>query len=68
MPPSFIIAGAADAIAGESQTIAEAMNRARIENELYILDEMPHAFMQVTELAACREGLRLMFDFLRRQV
>jgi acetyl esterase len=68
MPPSFIIAGAADAIVGESRTMAEAMNRARIENELHILEDMPHAFMQMTELAACREGLRLMFDFLRRHV
>ena len=68
MPPSFIIAGTADGIVGESRTLAEAMNRAGIENELHILDEMPHAFMQMTELAACREGLRLMFDFLRRHL
>ncbi len=68
IPPSFIIAGTADAIAGESRAIADAMNRAGIENELHILDEMPHAFMQMTELSACREGLRLMFDFLRRHV
>jgi acetyl esterase len=68
MPPSFIIAGSADGIVGESRTIAEAMNRAGIENELHIMDDMPHAFMQMTELSACREGLRLMFDFLRRHV
>jgi acetyl esterase len=68
MPPSFIIAGSADGIAGESRTIAEAMNRAGIENELHIMSDMPHAFMQMTELAACKEGLRLMFEFLRRHV
>ena len=68
MPPAFIIAGTADGIVGESRTIAEAMNRAGIENELHIIDDMPHAFMQMTELSACREGLRLMFDFLRRHV
>ena len=68
MPPSFIIAGTADGIAGESRTIAEAMNRVGIENELHILEDMPHAFMQMTELSACREGLRLMFDFLKRHV
>ena len=68
MPPSFIICGNADGIVGESRTIAEAMNRAGIENELHIIDDMPHAFMQMTELSACREGLRLMFDFLRRHV
>ena len=68
MPPSFIIVGTADGIIGDSRTIADAMNRAGIENELHILEDMPHAFMQMTELAACREGLRLMFDFLRRHV
>jgi acetyl esterase len=68
MPPSFIIAGTADGIVGESRTIAEAMNRAGIENELHVMTDMPHGFMQMTELAACREGLRLMFDFLRRHV
>jgi acetyl esterase len=68
MPPSFIIAGTADGIVGESRAIAEAMNRGGIQNELHIIDDMPHAFMQMTELAACREGLRLMFDFLRRHV
>ena len=68
MPPSFIIAGTADGIVGESRTIAEAMNRAGIENELHIMADMPHGFMQMTELSACREGLRQMFDFLRRHV
>lgn len=68
MPPSFIIAGTADAIAAESRSMAEAMKRARIVNELHILEDMPHAFMQMTELATCREGLRLMFDFLRRHL
>jgi acetyl esterase len=68
MPPSFIIAGTADGIVGESRMIAEAMNRAGIENELHIMEDMPHAFMQMTELAACRDGLRRMFDFLRRHV
>ena len=68
MPPSFIVAGAADGIVGESRTMSDAMNRAGIENELHILEDMPHAFMQMTELAACREGLRLMFDFMRRHV
>ena len=68
MPPSFIIAGSADGIVGDSRMIAEAMNRAGIDDELHIMEDMPHAFMQMTELAACREGLRRMFDFLGRHV
>jgi acetyl esterase len=68
MPPSFIIAGTADGIVGESRTIAEAMTRAGIENELHLMEDMPHAFMQMSDLSACREGQRLMFDFLKRHV
>ena len=68
MPPAFIIAGTGDGIVGESRTIAEAMNRAGIENELHIMTDMPHGFMQMTELTACQEGLRLMFDFLKRHL
>jgi len=68
MPPSFVIAGTADGIVGESRTIADAMTKAGIDHELHIIDEMPHGFMQMNELSDCRKGLRLMFDFLRRHV
>jgi hypothetical protein len=32
------------------------------------MEDMPHAFMQMSDLSACREGQRLMFDFLKRHV
>jgi acetyl esterase len=68
LPPSFLIVGAADGIVGETRSMAAALAKAGIEHELHVLDEMPHAFMQMNELSACRDGLKLMFDFMRRRI
>jgi hypothetical protein len=48
--------------------IAGAIKRADIPHELHVLDEMPHAFMQMNVLRGCQKGLGLMFDFLRRRM
>ena len=68
LPPCFVICGTADELLPESKAMAEALRRANIESELHLMEEMPHAFMQMNELTACREGLKSMFDFLRRHV
>jgi acetyl esterase len=68
LPPCFVICGTADELLAESKAMAEALRRANIESELQVMEEMPHAFMQMNELSACREGLKSMFDFLRRHV
>jgi acetyl esterase len=66
MPPSFVICGTADALLPESKSIADAFKRADIRHELHLLEEMPHGFVQMGMLSGCDEGLKLMFDFLRR--
>jgi len=68
LPPSFLICGTADELLPESKAMAEAMRRANIENELHVMEEMPHAFMQMGELTACQTGLKSIFDFLKRHV
>ena len=68
LPPSFVICGTADALLPESKHIAQAMGRADIRHELHLIDEMPHGFVQMAMLSGCGEGLKLMFDFLRRTV
>ncbi len=68
LPPCFVICGTADELLPESKAMAEALRRANIESELHLMEEMPHAFMQMNELSACRAGLKSMFDFLRRHV
>jgi len=66
MPPSFIVCGSADALLPESRAFAEALERAGIEHELHVFDEMPHGFLQMGNLSDCREAERRMFAFLRR--
>jgi acetyl esterase len=68
LPPCFIICGTADTLLAESRLIASALKEAAIVHELREIEEMPHAFMNMEGLAGCREGHRLMFDFLRRHV
>jgi acetyl esterase/lipase len=66
MPPTFLICGTADPLLADSQALAEALKRADIAHELHVMDEMPHAFMQIEGFSGCAAGHRLMFDFLRR--
>ncbi|HXW83129.1 MAG TPA: alpha/beta hydrolase [Candidatus Binataceae bacterium] len=66
LPPSFVICGAADTLVPESHAIAEALKRADIRHELHIVEDMPHGFLQMSNLRACGESQRKMFDFLRR--
>lgn len=68
LPPSFVICGTADTLLPESKNIAEAFKRADIRHELHLIDAMPHGFVQMAMLSGCDEGLKLMFDFLRRTV
>lgn len=66
LAPCFVICGTADALLPQSRSMAAALGQAGIEHEMHEIGEMPHAFMMMDALAACREGHRLMFDFIRR--
>jgi acetyl esterase len=66
--PCFVICGTADALLPQSRSMAAALGRAGIEHETHEIEDMPHAFMMLDALSGCREGHRLMFDFLRRHV
>jgi len=68
LPPTFIIAGTSDNLVPESYSMAEALRRADMPHELHVLEDMPHAFMQMWMLSGCVEGQRLMFNFLKRHL
>ena len=68
LPPCFVICGTADALLPESRSIDAALREAGIACESHEMADMPHAFMMIGALSACREGQRLMFDFLRRHL
>jgi acetyl esterase len=67
-PPTIVVCGTADELLPESQTMADALKRADIRHELHIYDEMPHGFVQMDVLSACREAQSRMFEFLRRSL
>ena len=66
LPPSIVICGGADFLLPESHAIAEALKRADIRHEVHIYDEMPHGFLQMSNLSDCGEAQKRIFDFLRR--
>jgi acetyl esterase len=68
LPPCFVICGTADQLLLESRSMAAAMKESSIPCELHEIPDMPHAFMQLHGLSGCREGHRLMFDFLKRNL
>jgi acetyl esterase len=67
LPPCLLLEGSADPfVGGEAASLARALKRAGVRHELHVVDGMPHGFLQIFELDGCREGWRLMLDFLRR--
>ena len=68
LPPTFIIAGTSDTLVPESYAMAEALRKAEIQHEVHVLEDMPHAFMQMWMLSGCVEGQRLMFNFIKRHL
>jgi acetyl esterase len=69
LPPCFIIGAGNDAwCLPDSLTLGQALSSAASPYELHVLEGMPHGFMQMSTLDGCRAALRLMWDFLARNV
>lgn len=68
LPPSFVVCGTADALVSDSREMAEALKRADIRHELHIYDDIPHGFLQMDNLSACRDAFGKMVDFLKRTI
>jgi acetyl esterase len=65
LPPCFLLEGSADAfVSGEAAALARALAAAGVDQELRIVPDMPHAFLQRFDLAGCETGWRAMIDFL----
>ena len=69
LPPCFIIGAGADTwCLPDSLTLAQALSVAESPYELHVMEGMPHGFMQMSALDGCRAAMRLMWDFLARNV
>ena len=69
LPPCFIIGAGADTwCLPDSLTLAQALSAAESSYELHVMEGMPHGFMQMNALDGCCAAMRLMWDFLARNV
>jgi acetyl esterase len=69
LTPCFIIGAGDDSwCLADSLALAQALSAAASAYELHVMEGMPHGFMQMSELEGCRAAMRLMWEFLARNV
>jgi acetyl esterase len=69
LPACFIIGAGEDAwCLADSLALAQALSAATSPYELHVMEAMPHGFMQMRALDGCRAAMRLMWEFLARNV
>jgi acetyl esterase/lipase len=69
LPPCFIIGAGEDTwCLPDSLALAERLSSAASPYELHVMEGLPHGFMQMSALDGCRAAMRLMWEFLARNV
>lgn len=69
LPPCFIIGAGTDTwCLPDSLTLAQALSVAESSYELHVMEGMPHGFMQMSALDGRRAAMRLMREFLARNL
>jgi acetyl esterase len=69
LPPCFIMGAGNDSwCLADSLTLAQALSAVASPYELHVMEGMPHGFMQMSTLEGCRAAMRLMWEFLARNV
>lgn len=69
LPPCFIVGAGDDTwCLPDSLALAQALSAAAGPYELHVMEGMPHGFMQMSALDGCRAAMRLLWDFLARNV
>jgi acetyl esterase len=69
LPPCFIIGAGDDTwCLADSLALAEALSAVASPYELHVMEGLPHGFMQMSTLDGCRAAMRLMWEFMGRNV
>jgi acetyl esterase len=69
LPPCFIIGAGDDSLClADSLALGQTLSAAASPYELHMMEGMPHGFMQISALEGCRAAMRLMWEFLARNV
>lgn len=68
LPPSHIVCGAADPLAAQTEALVALLAAAGIDHEQFVLDAMPHGFVQMEFFPQARESIDRMVAFLDARV
>jgi len=69
LPPCFIIGAGNDSwCLADSLALGQALSAVASSYELHVMEGLPHGFMQMSTLDGCRAAMRLMWEFLARNV
>jgi acetyl esterase len=69
LPPCFIVGAGDDSwCLADSLALAQALSAVASPYELHVMEGIPHGFMQMSTLEAFRAAMRLMRQFLARNV
>jgi acetyl esterase len=68
MPATLLLVGTADNLVPDTYRMAELLSKAEVPHEVHVLEDMPHAFLQIWMVSGCAEGLRLTNNFLARHL
>jgi acetyl esterase len=69
LPSCFIMGAGNDSwCLADSLALAQALSAVASPYELHVMEGMPHGFMQMSALEGCRAAMRLMWEFLARNV
>jgi acetyl esterase len=68
LPPSHVVVGSADPLAGQAEALVKALAQAGVPHEHFVDADMPHGYAQMEFLPAARPAIERMIAFLRRTV
>jgi acetyl esterase len=69
LPPCFILGAETDSwCLADSLALAQSLSAVASPYELHVIEGMPHGFMQMSMLDGCRAAMRLVLEFLARNV
>jgi acetyl esterase len=69
LPPCLIMGAGDDSwCLADSLALAQALSAVASPYELHVMEGMPHGFMQMSALEACRAAMRLTWEFLARNL
>ena len=69
LPPCFVMGAGNDTwCLPDSFALGQAPSAVASPYELHVMEGMPHGFMQMSMLEGCRAAMRLMWEFLARNV